>query len=89
MKVFAINETEWVAAETQEEALEYEGIGPEEIEAGTSVEEIFEDEWDDEFEFVSEWQGDEDDETVLSKTTIRKGLAATTEVPCRIMTEMD
>ena len=89
MRVFAINETEWIAAETQEEALEFGGIWPEEIEAGTSVEEIFEDEWDDEFEFISEVSDSDDDEQVLEKTTIRKLLAAATEFPCKIMTEMD
>ncbi|MFA5849963.1 MAG: hypothetical protein WC833_08770 [Bacteroidales bacterium] len=47
MKLFVINETEWVAADTQEEAIEFLGLDPDEIKL---VEEIPETEWDEEIE---------------------------------------
>ena len=86
MKVFAINETEWIAAETQEEALEFEGIGPEEIEAGTSIDEIPEKDWDEPMECYR--QDCENDEPPIIMS-IREILAIQTEFPCKIMTEMD
>lgn len=81
MKVFVINETEWVAAETKEEALELEGL-----EEGDdyTVEEIPESEWDEEIEYVTE---DSEDETDTEKMTIRQMLMFESDFPCKIMTE--
>jgi len=73
MKVFAINDTEWIAAESEEDALEYEGLERDEV---TSIEEIPETEWDEEIE-VFDMYGDEDDEGSIIKTTIRKLMTPT------------
>lgn len=81
MKVFAINETEWVAAETKEEALDYEDFEESEVE---SIEEIPESEWDEEVEYITE---DSEDETDTEKTTIRQMLMVQSDFPCKIMTE--
>jgi len=45
MKLFAINETEWIAANSKEEAIDLSGLEPEEI---NECEEIPESEWDEE-----------------------------------------
>lgn len=86
MKIFAINETEWVAAETQEEALDFEGYDPDDLEVGVSVEEIPESEWDEEVGYLTE---DSEDENDMEYSTVRKMLALHTSFPCKIMTEMD
>ena len=60
MKLFAINETEWVAAKTEEDAIECLGLEKEEVE---SINEIPENEWDELIECY-----DNDEEIVLPKT---------------------
>lgn len=47
MKLFEINETEWIAANTLEEAIEFAGLEPEDV---TSHSEIPESDWDEEIE---------------------------------------
>lgn len=86
MKVFAINDTEWIAAESEEDALEYEGLERDEV---TSIEEIPETEWDEEIE-VFDMSGDEDDEGSIIKTTIRRLMtpaAGKTTPAFKILTE--
>lgn len=83
MKVFAINETEWVAAESQEEALEYEGYELSEVD---SISEIPESEWDEDVEYIP---NDSDDDDEVEHTTIRQMIELNDSFPCKIMTEMD
>lgn len=82
MKVFAINETEWVAAESQAEALEYEGYELSEID---SISEIPESEWDEDVEYIPNDSGDDK----VEHTTIRQMIELNDSFPCKIMTEMD
>lgn len=85
MKLFAINETEWIAAKTQGEAIEFLGLELDEIK---SIEEIPEAEWDGEVEYyTTEELESEDPQT--SKATIRELMqsAITKGQPRKIMTE--
>ena len=81
MKLFAINETEWIAAETKEEAIEF--TGNEGIEDSECAE-IPESEWDEEIECE-----DPDRENQTIWVTIRALMAdaAKRGLPCYIMTE--
>ena len=80
MKLFAINETEWVAANTKEEAIEHEGLEPEEV---VSIEEILDNEWDDEIEYSDE------DSDEIKTITIRELMVDANKkgVPTKIMSE--
>ena len=88
MKLFAINETEWVVANTQEEAIEYEGLEPEEVK---SIEEIPEAEWEEEVECYIQDDLHELEDSKPVFYTIRKiiELAAESGLPRKIMTECD
>lgn len=85
MKLFAINETEWIAAKTQEEAIEFLGLELDEIK---SIEEIPEEEWDGEVEFYTLEELESEDPRT-SKATIRELMQSATEKgqPRKIMTE--
>ena len=89
MKLFAINETEWIAAKTQEEAIEFLGLEPDEVWA---IEEIPEEEWDGEVEFYTLKFPTEQLESEVPRTstaTIRELMQSATEKgqPRKIMSE--
>lgn len=67
MKLYAINETEWVAAKTETEAIDYIGLEKEEVK---SIEEIPEDEWDEVLEgySYSQWDEETDDYSIITMT---------------------
>ena len=81
MKLFTINETEWIAANTLEEAIEF--TGDEGID-DTECSEIPESEWDEEVECEDP---DRENQTIwvsirtLMKDAIERG------APCYVMTE--
>lgn len=86
MKLFAINETEWVAAYTKEEAIEHEALEPAEVK---SIVEIPESEWDSEVEAFKAEELDEVEEPETVWVTIRELMQSATEKgqPRKIMTE--
>lgn len=86
MKLFAINETEWVAAHTKEEAIEHEALEPNEVK---SIEEIPEREWDEKVEVVKVDEGEEAEEPETMWVTIRQLMQPAIESgkPAKIMTE--
>lgn len=86
MKLFAINETEWVAALTKEEAIEHEALEPNEIK---TIEEIHESEWDQEVEVIKLDEGEETEEPETMWITIRQlmQMAIESGKPNKIMTE--
>lgn len=86
MKLFAINETEWVAAHTAEEAIEHEALEPEEVK---SIAEIPESEWDSEVEVFKIDELEEVEEPETMWVTIRQLMqsAIESDKPMKIMTE--
>lgn len=86
MKLFAINETEWVAAHTAEEAIEHEALEPEEVK---SIVEIPESEWDSEVEVFKVDELEEAEEPETMWVTIRQLMQPAIESgePAKIMTE--
>jgi hypothetical protein len=88
MKLFAINETEWIAALTEDDALEHEGLERNEVK---SIEEIPESEWDAEiFVCLSEEFEDKNEPKVIKKT-VRELIQPAIEsgIATKILTEMD
>lgn len=86
MKLFAINETEWVAAYTKEEAIEHEALEPAEVK---SIVEIPESEWDSEVEAFKTEELDEVEEPETVWVTIRELMQPAIESgkATKIMTE--
>ncbi|OJV17949.1 MAG: hypothetical protein BGO30_08375 [Bacteroidetes bacterium 41-46] len=86
MKLFAINETEWVAAYTKEEAIEHEALEPAEVK---SIVEIPESEWDSEVEVFKIDELEEVEEPETMWVTIRQLMqsAIESDKPMKIMTE--
>lgn len=86
MKLFAINETEWVAALTKEEAIDHEALEPNEVK---TIEEIPESEWDQEVEVIKVDEGEETEEPETTWITIRQlmQMAIESGKPTKIMTE--
>lgn len=86
MKLFAINETEWVAAYTKEDAIEHEALEPNEVK---SIEEIPESEWDNEIEGYLNDDLDENDDPKIVTMKIRQLMLSAEESgkPTKIMTE--
>ena len=84
MKLFAINETEWIAAETQEEAIEFTGLEKDEIE---SIEEIPESSWSEEVECYN--VNDIEEPPVMRTIYELMKIPIETGKPYYIMTEND
>lgn len=90
VKVFVINETEWIVAETLEDAIAFEGISPEEI-ASQSIQEIPKEEWNDTTIEVEVINSDLDisHPRIIHTQTVRNLVAQVIgkDLPCKIMSE--
>jgi len=86
MKLFKINETEWIAANSLEEAIEFAGLEPEDV---TSQSEIPESEWDEEIEVYYREDVENGDMPDAIQTTLISRMATAIESgkPMKIMSE--
>ena len=81
MKIFAINETEWIAANSEAEAIKFSGLESEEIK---NIEEIPESQWDEEIECEDP---DNEDATIPVKIRDLMAPAIENNEPMCIVTE--
>lgn len=86
MKIFAINETEWVVANTMQEALDFLCIENDDV----TINEIPEEEWDVEIEAYMATDLEEFDNPEKMWVTIKSlvELAMESGIPKKIMTEI-
>jgi len=81
MKLFAINETEWIAAHNEDEAIAFAGLERSEVE---SIEEIPESQWNEEIEG---YDPNDMDKTITKTIRELMNIAIESGEPMTIMTE--